>query len=62
MLVFNNLPWSVCNVMKEYFIKNTHGKNTRDGERSVKLPHMKMEFERKGFYFSAAKEHDNLPL
>ena len=36
-LVFDNLQQNVCDVMKEYFTKNTHGKNTRNGKLSVKL-------------------------
>ena len=30
--------------------------------QSVKLPLMKTEFGRKGLYFMAAKEYNNLPL
>ena len=48
--------------MKEYFTKNTHGKNTRNDELSVELPLMKTEFGRKGLHFLAAKEFNNLPL
>ena len=58
----DNLQQNVCDVMKEYFTKNTHGKNTRNEELSVKLPLMKTEFGRKGLYFLAAKEYNNLPL
>ena len=61
-LVFDNLQWNVCDVMEEYFSKNTHGKNTRNEELSVKLPLMKTEFGRKGIYFFAAKKFNNLPL
>ena len=61
-LVFDNLQQNVCDVMKEYFTKNTHGKNTRNEELSVKLPLLKTEFGRKGLYFLAAKEYNNLPL
>ena len=35
-------------MMKEYFNKNRHGKNTINDEISVKLPQMRMEFGRKG--------------
>ena len=34
-LVFDNLQQNVYDVMKEYFFKNTHGKNTRNEELSV---------------------------
>ena len=61
-VVFDNLQHNVCGVMKEYFTKNAHGKNTRNEEQSVKLPLMKTEFGRKGLYFMAAKEYNNLPL
>ena len=46
----------------KYFTKNTHGKNTRNDELSVKLPLMETEFGRKGLYFLAAKEFNNLTL
>ena len=61
-LVFDNLQRNVCDVMKEYFTKNTHGKNTRNEELSVKLQVMKTEFRQKGLYFLAAKEVNNLPI
>ena len=61
-VVFDNLQHNVCDVMKEYFTKNTHGKSTTNEEQSVKLPLMKTEFRRKGLYFMAAKEYNNLPL
>ena len=47
-LVFDNLQQNVCDVMKEYFTKNKHGRNTRNEELSVKLPLMKKEFGRRG--------------
>ena len=61
-LAFDTLQRNVCDVMKEYFTKNTHGKNTRNGDLSVKLPLMKTEFGRKGLYFLAAKEFNSLPI
>ena len=61
-MVFDNLLHNVCDVMKEYFTKNAHGKNTRNQEQSVKLPLMKTECGRKGLYFMATKEYNNLPL
>ena len=61
-VVFDNLLRNVCDVMKEYFTKNAHGKNTINEEQSVKLPLMKTEFGRNGLYFMAAKEYNNLPL
>ena len=49
-------------VMKGYFTKTEHGKNTRNDEISVKLPRTRTEFGRIGGYFLAAKEHNSLPL
>ena len=37
-VVFDNLQHNVCDVMKEYFTMNAHGKNTRNEEQLVKLP------------------------
>ena len=61
-LVFDNLQQNVCDVMKEYFTKNTHGKNSRNEGISVKLPPMKTECGRRGLYFLAAIEYNKLPL
>ena len=61
-LVFDSLKSNVCDVMKGYFTKTIHGKNTRNNEISVKLPQTRTEFGRKGVYFSAAKEYNLLPL
>ena len=61
-LVFDNLQRNVCDMMKEYFIKDTHGKNTRNEELSVHLPLLKTEFGRKKFHLLTAKEFNNRPL
>ena len=50
-LVFDNLQSNVCDVMKGYFIKNTHGMKTRNSEISVNLPQTRTEFEGKEVYF-----------
>ena len=36
-MVFDNLQHNVCDVMKEYFTKNAHGKTTRNEEQSEKV-------------------------
>ena len=60
-VVFDNLH-NVCDVMKEYFTKNAHGKNTRNEDQLVKLSLMNTECQRKRLYVMAAKEYNNLPL
>ena len=48
--------------MKDYLVINAHGKNTRNVQPLVKIPQVKTEFGRKGFYYLAGKEFNNLPL
>ena len=60
--MFDNSQGNVCDAMKDYFVINAHGKNTRNDKHLVKLPQVKTEFGRKGFYYQAGKEHNDLPL
>ena len=61
-LVFDTLQGNVCDALKDYFVINAHGKNTRNDQHLVKLPQVKTEFARKGFYYLAGKEFNDLPL
>ena len=45
----------------DYFEINTHSKNTSSNNTLFKLPKVKTEFERKGFYFFGAKLYNDLP-
>ena len=62
ILVFDTLQGNVCDAMKDYFVRNAHGKNTRNDQHLVKLPQVKTEFGRKSFYYLAGKEFNDLPL
>ena len=62
ILVFDILQGNVCDALKDYFVINAHGKNTRNDQHLVKLPQVKTEFARKGFYYLAGKEFNDLPL
>ena len=44
-----------------YFEINAHSKNTRGNNTLLKLPKVKTEFERKGFYFFGAKLYNDPP-
>ena len=61
-LVFNILQDNVCDAMKDYFVINNYGRNTRNGQHLVKIPQVKTEIGRKGFYSLAGKEFNDLPL
>ena len=61
-LVFDTLQGNVCDAMKNYFVIKAHGKNTRNDQHLVNLPQVKTEFGRKGFYYLAGKEFNDLPL
>ena len=43
-LVFDILQDNVCDAMKDYFVINAHGRNTRNGQHLVKIPQVKTEF------------------
>lgn len=52
---------SLCKNFDEYFKLIQHSKNTRGNNSLLKLPSVKLEFERKGFYFFGAKMYNELP-
>lgn len=51
----------LCENFHDYFELLSHTKNTRGNNSSIKLPRVKLEFERKGFYFFGAKVYNELP-
>ena len=61
-LVLDTLQGNVCGAMKDYFVINAHGKNTRNDKHLVKLPQVKTEFGRKACYHLAGKGFNELPL
>ena len=61
-MVFDTLHGNACDAMNDYFVIKAHGKNTRNDQHVVKLPQVKTEFGRKGFYYLAGKEFNDLPL
>ena len=52
----------LCNDFNEYFKVANHSKNTRNNKSLLVLPQVKLEFERKAFYFFGAKIYNELPL
>ena len=44
-----------CEIFDNFFEVNAHSKNTHGNSTLLKLPKVKTEFERKGFYFFGAK-------
>ena len=61
-MVFDTLQGNVCDAMKDYFVINAHGKNTRNDQHLGKLPQVETEFGSEGFYHLAGKEFNDLPL
>ena len=39
-----------------------HKYETRNNSKSMKLPHVKLELAKQGFYFSGGVLHNNLPI
>ena len=52
---------NVSDAMKDYFVINAHGRNTRNFQHLIKIPQVKTEFGGNGFYYLAGKEFNNLP-
>ena len=51
----------LCENFDEYFNLLRHSKNTRGNNMLHKLPSVKLEFARKGFYFFGAKVYKEPP-
>ena len=70
----NRMLQNACNFVKQcldgksndnfndYFQINKHTKLTRNGNKLLKLPSIKLEFGKKSFRFQGAKIFNNLPL
>jgi hypothetical protein len=61
ILVNKCLNEDVCSNFHNYFHLNTHSKNTRNNNILVKVPKVKLEFARNGFFFMGAKLYNALP-
>ena len=55
----NNL---VCENFKDYFEINKHDKCTRNKNKLIKLPKIRLEYGRKSFYYTGSKLYNSLPL
>ena len=58
--VFNCLSGNVCNNLKDYF--EVMSNNTRNANKLLRLPYVKLECTKKSFKFIGAKEYNSLPL
>ena len=52
----------LCDAFNEYFEVSDHSKATRNNKSLLILPRVRLEFERKSFYFFGAKIYNELPL
>eukprot|EP00112_Aurelia_sp_Birch-Aquarium-sp1_P011656 Seg245.6 transcript_id=Seg245.6/GoldUCD/mRNA.D3Y31 product="hypothetical protein" protein_id=Seg245.6/GoldUCD/D3Y31 len=60
-IVFDYLNNNICELFQNYFEKTDHKYATRNNQKLVKLPKVKLETGLKGFYFLAAKTFNVLP-
>ena len=51
-----------CDSFKNYFEINTHSLRTRNNNKLLKLPKVKLEFGKKSLRFQAAKIFNSLPI
>ena len=53
---------NICENYQTYFELNSHGVATRNGGSFLKIPKVKLEFAKKGFYFQGVKLFNSLPI
>lgn len=62
ILVRKCLNGETCDNFYGYFERNTHSRQTRNMNKFLKLPKIKLEFSEKSFKFFGAKVYNDLPL
>jgi hypothetical protein len=62
MVVFISLNGLSCEPFNDYFQIMSHQQNTRNNDYCLRLPKVKLEVARKGFYFQGAMAFNKLPL
>ena len=58
--VFNCINGNVCDNFKNYF--EVMSNNTRNANKLIRLPKVKLESTKKSFRYTGAKEYNNLPM
>ena len=61
-LVRKCIDEDICDVFKDHFTIQNHGKGTRNAENSLKMTKIRTEYARKSFYYTGAKTYNELPL
>ncbi len=61
-LVRNCIDKDICEIFKDHFTLQNHGKETRNDKNSLVLPKIRTEYDRKSFFFTNAKIYNDLPL
>ena len=59
ILVFKSINL-ICDHLASYFTPSVHNKNTRNQGVNLRLPEVKLESARKGFYFQGAVLYNQL--
>ena len=62
IVVFKSLNGLSCEPFNDYFQIMSHQQNTRNNDYCLRLPEVKLEVARKGFYFQGAMAFNKLPL
>ena len=53
---------NICDPLSGHFIRNEHGRVTRNSGYLAILPKIKTEYARRSFHFMGAKVYNELPL
>ena len=61
-VIFKSLNGLSCEPFNDYFQIMSHQQNTRNNDYCLRLPKVKLEVARKGFYFQGAMAFNKLPL
>ena len=52
---------NVCSNLKTYFERMEHLRTTRNNNISLRLPKVRLQFAKKGFFYTGAKVYNALP-
>ena len=61
-LVRKCIDKDICDIFKDYFAIQGHGKETKNATNSLKMPKIRTEYAWKSFYYTGAKIYNELPL
>ena len=62
LLAFKCINNMTCDSFKSYLSLNYHEKTTKNNEKLIRVPKIRLEAARKSFYFQSASKYNKLPV